>query len=164
MTPPREPAAELAALAKFVLAHGQHSPFCVYVSRAQTCDCGFWEASKTARALVDRAAAQRGAALGVDAELVNATLAELQESPLPGARYAYEVVKRRLTEWRANERADRDEALRRIETLPRFFESYAVHGSGTCLRTHRTGEWLRYADVVAALRSPVAAPATEDEG
>lgn len=32
----------------------------------------------------------------LDVESVNACLAELSESPLPGARYAYEVVKRRL--------------------------------------------------------------------
>lgn len=39
----------------------------------------------------------------------------------------------------------------RIEALPRWFESYDLHGEGSCLRQHRTGEWIRDADLRAAL-------------
>lgn len=58
-----------------------------------------------ARAILSQGAAHEERGLDVDG-----LLAELSESPLPGARYAYEVVKRRLDAYAASRRLATPEA------------------------------------------------------
>lgn len=69
-------------------------------------------------------------------DAVAALLAELQESPLPGARYAYTVVKRHAAGWTLSRRSDLEAATAAearvavlVEALERLHGAVAGVGS-----------------------------------